>query len=390
MKKIRIAGLFALILLLNIAISGCLGGEEEKPKEKPIKLEFVGESHKIYAGNSTTYLFVVKNDRDENDTVTLSIASKPSGWVVTLNQTEFNLSRRGFLGIFVLVNASKDSKEGDHKVKIEALSNFDGSKNSLTITTKVIKEDGEKVVEGDKVEVDYFGYLVDYKIFDTSIQDIGLNIAITKTSDFSPGKVYEPLKVHVGPEDPDTSDSYINTVEGFWEGTVGMKVGQSRTVILPPSKAYGDIVNATLNVTEEVTMLENISLSEFDMLYPDEAPIEGVVTKHHLWGWNISIDYVNETEDLVRIINEPNLHETISPYGWDSEVVYKNRSDNGGAGRILVEHDAQVGMQAIYEGYDAEVISVENEQIELRYNRSYHNLGHEVLIFDITVIEIAE
>jgi FKBP-type peptidyl-prolyl cis-trans isomerase 2 len=391
MQKIRITVLFALILSLNIALSGCLGGEEEeKPKEKSFLLELMGESHKIYAGDSTTYMVVVRNNREENDTVTLSIASKPSGWEVTLNQTEIDMIWWASLGIFVTVNASNDAKEGDHKVKIEGLSDFDGSKNSLTITTKVIKKEGERAEEGDKVEVDYFGYLVDHKIFDTSVQSIGIEYSILKTPDFSASRVFEPLKVHVGPEDPDPSDSYINTVEGFWEGIVGMKAGQSRTVIVPPSKGYGDITNTTINTTEEVTMFENMTIREFSKYYPYEEPIEGTVTKHHLWGWNITVDYVNTFEDVVRIKNEPNLHEHITPYGWDSEVIYKNQSDNGGEGRILVEHDAQVGMKAVYDGWDAEVISIENDQIKLEYNKSYHNLGHEVLTFNITLIEIIE
>ncbi len=387
MKKLKVAALLALLLILNIAVSGCF--EEEGKKEKSLELELIGSSHNIYAGNSTTYVIIVKNNRDENDTVDLSIVNKPSGWDVTLNQSTFNLTKKRYFGIFVMVNASQDAAKGDHKVKIEAVSGVDGAKDSLSITTKVIDEEGKKVLTGDKVEVDYLGYLVDFRVFDTSIEDIARNFAIRKTSDFQVVASYEPLKVYVGPTDPDPEDEYIISVEGFWEAIVGMKVGGSRTVVLPPSKAYGEYANATLNVTEEVLMLETMSYNEFNMNY-NEDPIEGVVMRHHFWGWNTSIDYANESEDVVIIFNEPLLNQTISPYGWDSEVIYKNQSDNGGEGRILVRHDVEVGTKGIYQNRSAEVKEIEEDTIKLEYNISSDPLGDEILIFDIKLVDILD
>lgn len=387
MKKLKIAALLALLLLLNVALSGCF---EEEEKEKPkIRLELVGSSHKIYAGDSTTYVFIAQNNRDENDTITLSVVDKPSGWDVTLNQTVVKLRRMGSMGIFLVVNASQDAGKGDYKVKIEAVSDLDNAKNSISITTKVIKEDGKMVRVGDKVEVDYLGYLVEFKVFDTSIEDIARNYAILKTSDFTPRASYEPFKVYVGPTDPDPLDEYGSAVEGFWEAIVGMKVGQSRSVMIPPSKAYGQYGNATVNVTEEVFMFETLSFDEFEKNYT-EKPMEGVVTTHHFWGWNISIDYVNESEDVIRIVNEPYLNESVSPYGWDSKIIYKNQSDNGGEGRILVRNYAEVGMRAVYQNRSAEVKGIENDQIKLRYNTSTHPLGDEILVFDITLMDVLD
>ncbi len=387
MEKLKVAALLALLLILNIAISGCF--EEEAKKEKPIELELVGSSHKIYAGDSTTYVIIVKNNRDGNDTITLSIGDKPSGWEVTLNQTTINPTKKASFGIFLWVNASSDAAKGDHKVRIEAVSELDDTKDSISITTKVIGEDGKRVLLGDKVKVDYLGYLVDFRIFDTSIEDIARNIAIKKTPDFLARPSYEHFKVYVGPTDPDPIDEYGTAVEGFWEAIVGMKVGQSKTVVLPPSKAYGMYANATLNLTEEVLMLESMTFDEFDENYI-EKPLEGVVMRHHFWGWNISIDYANESEDVVRILNEPYLNQTINPYGWDSEVIYKNQSDNGGEGRILVRHHVGVGMQGVYQNRSAEVKAIEEDQIKLEYNISSHELGDLDLIFDITLIDILD
>lgn len=388
MKKLTSAAVLTSLLLLSIIISGCIS--EEEPKEKESWLELVGSSHKIYAADSTTYIILVTNEHDENDTITLHMVSQPSGWNVTLNQTVIVLTSRAYFGIFLTVNSSQEAKEDSYKVKIEATSELDGSKTSLTITTKIIKDTGDRAQEGNKVEVNYLGYLNDFRIFDTSVSEIGYNSAIRKTDDFNPGRSYAPLKVQVGTTDPYPSDQYINTVEGFSEAIVGMKVGQSRTVIVPPSKGYGIIENATLNATEDIPMLETMTINEFEANYPNEEPIENVSMSHHFWEWNVSIDYVNESEDVVRITHEPNLNQIISPYGWESEVIYKNQSDNGGEGSIIVEHHAQAGAKAIYRGFDGSVISVENNQIKLDYNVNTELLGSQDIIFDITLIKISD
>jgi FKBP-type peptidyl-prolyl cis-trans isomerase 2 len=266
----------------------------------------------------------------------------------------------------------------------------DDKKYSKTISTKVIEEDDTVVKEGDKVEVDYFGYLGTFVLFDTSIQDIGRESSLTSTPEFPPpGKRYEPLDVYVGPEDDDTDDSYTTTVEGFWEGIIGMSEGQSRTIGVPPVKGYGMFENITINITEEVPMTEIMTFAGFRTYY-DEAIIEGITLKHHFWDWNVSIDYVNETEDVVRLINEPHLNETSNPYRWESKVIYKNQSDHGGEGLILVKHDAHVGDRAIYKGFDADVTDVGDGQISLFYNKSGDPLGIQVLLFDITLLKIAE
>jgi FKBP-type peptidyl-prolyl cis-trans isomerase 2 len=192
----------------------------------------------------------------------------------------------------------------------------------------------------------------------------------------------------VGPEDTDTKDDYISTVQGFWETIEGMKVGQSRTVTFHPEKGYGNFVNTTINVSEEITMFEEFSLDEFESLYTGEELYVSVPLKHHFWGWNASIHYVNETANIVRIIHEPDLDQIVSSYGWDSKVTYKNQSDNGGQGKIIVNHMPQAGDEGIYLGFPAEVLSVEGGEIDLRYNDSTADLANEVLTFDITVVEI--
>jgi FKBP-type peptidyl-prolyl cis-trans isomerase 2 len=389
MQKLKIAALLIILIIVNVAAAGCISDEETK--EPKLKLTLVGGGHKIYAGDTTTYIVMVENNREENDTFNLSVTSKPTGWEVILNQTNMFL-RGGFShGIFVVVNSSSTTGTGDHKVRIKAVSGTFGNKKTLSITTKVISDSRNRVIVGDKVTLGYFGYLQDYSVFDTSYQNIGTNANIRKASIFvPPSQGYIDLNVYVGPEDPDDKDPFVQTVGGFWEAIVGMKNGQSRTVTFPPEKGYANFINATVNITEEIKMIETMTVNEFTLNYPNEQLILGVSMEHHIWKWNFSIDYINETEDLVSIINEPNLNQIVNPYGWETKVTYKNQSDNDGEGRIIVKHTAQSGMEAEFEGFPAEVISVEEDQIHLKVNNSPHELANEILTFDITLIEIQD
>ncbi len=69
----------------------------------------------------------------------------------------------------------------------------------------------QKVADGDTVRVHFTGTLEDGSIFDSS-------------------RDREPLQFVVGSG---------NVIKGFDEAVIGMEVGQSKTITLPPEKAYG-------------------------------------------------------------------------------------------------------------------------------------------------------
>ena len=70
---------------------------------------------------------------------------------------------------------------------------------------------GAAAKNGDTVKVDYTGTLTDGTVFDSSV-----------------GKT--PLEFTVGAG---------QMIEGFDNAVLGMKVGQNKTVVLPPEEAYG-------------------------------------------------------------------------------------------------------------------------------------------------------
>ena len=78
---------------------------------------------------------------------------------------------------------------------------------------------------GDTVKVDYVGALTDGKVFDTSVKEEAVKANLT----IRPS--YAPLEFTVGAG---------QMIAGFDKAVVGMKVGDEKTVTLPPEDAYGN------------------------------------------------------------------------------------------------------------------------------------------------------
>ena len=82
-----------------------------------------------------------------------------------------------------------------------------------------------KAQNGDTVSVDYVGTLDDGTVFDTSVK------AEAEKAGLPARPSYEPLEFTVGAG---------QMIKGFDSGVVGMKAGETKTVKLKPSDAYGE------------------------------------------------------------------------------------------------------------------------------------------------------
>lgn len=100
---------------------------------------------------------------------------------------------------------------------------------------------------GDKVSVHYIGKLADGSIFDTSVGE-------------------EPLVFTIGEGE---------LIEGFEEGVLSMSVGEKKTVILSPEKAYGDYYEDMLMEIPLADMPEDLELAigdELELTNEDDEP----------------------------------------------------------------------------------------------------------------------
>lgn len=79
--------------------------------------------------------------------------------------------------------------------------------------------------QGDTVSVHYVGKFPGGRVFDTSMKS-----EAEKAGIFNPAREYKPLQVILGAH---------QVISGFEEALLGMKVNETKDVVLPPEKAYG-------------------------------------------------------------------------------------------------------------------------------------------------------
>jgi hypothetical protein len=107
--------------------------------------------------------------------------------------------------------------------------------NGVEVAT-VTPGSGAAIQSGQSASVFYTGYLKSGKIFDDSINDGG-----------------SPFAFALGAGD---------VIPGFDAGTVGMQVGETRIVLIPPAQGYGNVKNGAIPANSTlvfVLTLESIS-----------------------------------------------------------------------------------------------------------------------------------
>jgi len=108
---------------------------------------------------------------------------------------------------------------------------------------KNLSGEGETIALGDCADVHYIGtYASNGTIFQSSYADVDAKTGGT------PLMVFVSLNTSAYP--PEGYDDYITSIEGFTEGLVGLKKGETATIgPIPPEKAYGvypkigDVIN---------------------------------------------------------------------------------------------------------------------------------------------------
>ncbi|MCI4337316.1 MAG: FKBP-type peptidyl-prolyl cis-trans isomerase [Thermoplasmata archaeon] len=199
------------------------------------------------------------------------------------------------------------------------------------------------VAVGDNVTVNYIGILGSGaeagKVFDTSFYSVATNNAsFPKTLEFglrASAKNYTPLPVHVSGNTPSSGYtlgnlSFIQVVTGFWQGLVGMTGNSTRTLVLPPSEAYGPSNPAcisTQRLSFTLPVVETLSLAAFSADFPGTMVAQGIEFPDPQYGWPVLVLSANAS--FATIENLPTLGMTASPAGWPIEVTGLSSTTNG-------------------------------------------------------------
>jgi len=255
----------------------------------------------------------------------------------------------------------------------------------------------ENVVEkGDCVDVNYIArYASNNTVFSSSYSDVK-----NKTGE-NPLKVFVSLdKKAIPPANYSSySSSPLGMIEGFIPDLIGMKKGETKTVVVPPDKAYGNysklsegdvfVTNATappMNQTVQVVNLtdSSISLKWMDVEGMDSFTMPQAVLIQNMSGMVFSpYDYlppyyvfkncseiVNVTDENVTVKTTPDKTENIV----DQVTLFPDGKNLG-----LIFPDASTA------SWNETTITITSTPVEGSiYNLSYMGINLTVIVNNVT------
>jgi FKBP-type peptidyl-prolyl cis-trans isomerase 2 len=215
---------------------------------------------------------------------------------------------------------------------------------------------GGPVVEvGDTVMMDYTGKFLDGEVFDTSYSEIAIDAGL-----YEPDRPYEPLVFTVGSG---------QMIEGMDSGVLGMKEGKSKTLTIPPEKAYGQADPTKIEVIPQVDEIPTtqiiskdveISRIQFNMSFDTEYKVGDTI---QVPGTSINLTVV-EFGDLVKLRYNMKVGDRIESGIWVDEVIDVNST------HITLKHDMEVGDNIQLPNYpwNTTVLDISKSNITLQHN----------------------
>ncbi len=219
-----------------------------------------------------------------------------------------------------------------------------------------IDQKNQKTVKlGDNVSIDFTGS-INGTVFDTSID------SVAKENNL-PNKTYKPLRFIVGKE---------KVIKGLDEGIVGMKVGESKTLTIPPEMAYGQ---KDPQLVQIVPIIQNMSVTRSFPKFVD-IPIDQfgeVFGANRKIGDRVQIPETNNSmiiKDLttsnVVLTYDFKVGDKISKLAPWNETVIKIDDNN-----ITTKSGAKKDDIIIYPGavWNTTIIDINSDNITLKHNR---------------------
>lgn len=261
-----------------------------------------------------------------------------------------------------------------------------------------------EVKEGDFVSANYIVKLEDGTVWDTTYEALAKEEGI-----YDPDRSYGPINFTVGSG---------MMIKGLDEGVVGMREGETKTLVIPPEKAYGP-VNESL--VEHIPIIEEMpykhcfprrittSLSEFERWFG----------KNHTIGESL---FVPSAGYHISLLSMNATHVTVS-YGLKKGDVFKSSRGNWNLsvldvseGNVTVAPDFAEGdtIQIYKYFWNSTVINITDDVVTIAHNpipdfdfedilgRSWkihfaeneitidhnHPLAGKTLTFEVTIEEI--
>lgn len=269
---------------------------------------------------------------------------------------------------------------------------------SVTVNKRYSPSPPATIVEGDNVSVNYIGVfgtgINQGDVFDTSLLSVATNNAtFPKALSFSFRGVsgYVPLEAHVGPQ---SYTPFSSLITGFWQGLIGMHVGQTKILTIPPSLGYGGANQSLIHTYPLVTtipMVYTYSPSEFGTLYGGIAAQAGATFTDPHYGWTDVILASNSTSVVLEFA--PYLGQVVHPYSWPVVVTNVSTPHNGTGAITLTNqlYPSDVGsIKGNNTGTSGQTFYLTNVNPEAgTYTLDYNpETAGNTLIFTVTVVQL--
>ncbi len=223
--------------------------------------------------------------------------------------------------------------------------------------------DQKTVKTGDNISVDYIGSFQDGKVFDTSLESVAKENQL-----YDPEKKYTPLRFTVGNNE---------VIKGMDEGVIGMKVGDSRKLTIPPEKGYGLIkpeLISRYDIIQNISAKENtfprdlnISLEEFEATFgPGHNKSDTVVIP----GTNINLTINNISSNVSLSYDLKEGSQIFSQNAlWNMTVIKIDNKNITIKPAVKLNDTIQLPFDQFQKSpWTSTVIGVNNANITLRHN----------------------
>ncbi|MFA5862225.1 MAG: FKBP-type peptidyl-prolyl cis-trans isomerase [Candidatus Thermoplasmatota archaeon] len=218
-----------------------------------VSIHSVIAEKKAEANRGVTFAVVLKNDGNVRDRVGLK-ATVPSGWSCVVNERP--VVPAGTARVVFLTLTPSAGTTGSTEVPLSAISAWNGTSEASTSVRVTIAALGAQVKGGDKVTANYAGFLLDGRLFDTSMEAVGKDAAMPKLNTSVGGWQGRPSYSSF----PFTVGSGV--IEGFTSLAKTAKVGETVTMHIPAKDAYatGNMYQRPLTGRDLVFELEIVSV----------------------------------------------------------------------------------------------------------------------------------
>ncbi len=252
---------------------------------------------------------------------------------------------------------------------------------------------GSKTAQkGDTVKVNYIGKIADGRVFDTSMHSVAVdNATYPKSLAFGyrgNESTYTPYEFTLGSS---------STLTKFSDGIVGMRVGETRTMVIPAGEGYplNESLLTTFNLTEKVPVQKTMSIDDFEDRF-GTTPTGFMIYTDPEYGWNVQVLFIDNSD--VRLMNNVPVggsnyrayaSSTDASYGWDVNVTYDSGGDN-----LIVHHllTASSAGKVVGENYDGSNVFVDSVDVAagtaVLNKNSYGELAGKEISFVVTLVSI--